>query len=209
MICSIFCKIQKHGLRNSLRWFISNAFIGKIVQQLRIFYYIILSDNKPKLNESRVFQPVQWCGFGSIYLNKVHLGFPKSPGFLNSSMYIEARSYQSKITIGAYTCINNNALIICNDSSIEIGSNCLIGCNFSVFDSDFHGIQVINRNNGNFPSIPVKINDNVFIGNNVTILKGVNIGINSIIGAGSVVTKDVNANSIYAGNPACFIRSLA
>ena len=52
------------------------------------------------------------------------------------------------------------------------------------------------------------IEKNVFIGANCIVLKGVVIGENSIIGAGSVATKDVRPNSIYAGNSACFVRSL-
>jgi acetyltransferase-like isoleucine patch superfamily enzyme len=54
----------------------------------------------------------------------------------------------------------------------------------------------------------VIIEDNVFIGAHSTILKGVTIGVNSVIGACSVVTKDIPANQIWAGNPARFIRAL-
>ena len=55
---------------------------------------------------------------------------------------------------------------------------------------------------------PVVIENNVFIGAHCIILKGVSIGENSIIGAGSVVTKNVPANQIWAGNPAKFIRKI-
>ena len=55
---------------------------------------------------------------------------------------------------------------------------------------------------------PVEIGDKAKIGANSTVLPGVRIGKNSLIGAGSVITKDVPANSVYAGNPAKFIRSI-
>ena len=55
---------------------------------------------------------------------------------------------------------------------------------------------------------PVVIEDNVFIGARCIILKGVTIGENSVVGAGSVVTKSIPANEIWAGNPAKFIRKI-
>ena len=55
---------------------------------------------------------------------------------------------------------------------------------------------------------PVKIEDNAFVGARSMILKGITIGKNSIIGAGSVVTKSVPENEIWAGNPARFVRKI-
>jgi len=75
-----------------------------------------------------------------------------------------------------------------------------------VFDSDFHGLSINDRLSRNYEAKPVYIDDNVFIGNNVTVTKGVVIGKNSVIGSGSIVTRDVQENSIYAGNPARFIK---
>ena len=57
-------------------------------------------------------------------------------------------------------------------------------------------------------SKPVFIDDNVWLGVNVTVLKGVTIGKNSVIGAGSVVTKNIPANVIAGGNPCVVIRNL-
>jgi len=104
----------------------------------------------------------------------------------------------------------SQAAIICH-LSIEIGNNVKIGGGARIFDTDFHAIDPELRINpktdfANKRKLPVVIEDNVFIGANSTILKGVTIGRNSIIGSGSVVTKNVPSNEIWAGNPARFIK---
>ena len=86
--------------------------------------------------------------------------------------------------------------------------NCLIGSNFTVFDTDFHQIDP-NYRNDSCDCNPVYISENVFIGSNVTILKGVTIGEGAIIAAGSIVISNVEANCIYAGNPAKKIKYMA
>jgi acetyltransferase-like isoleucine patch superfamily enzyme len=102
--------------------------------------------------------------------------------------------------------------IICNHQ-IKIGNNVTIGGNTVIYDTDFHSLNPLIRKNKTIDKksafkLPVTIEDNVFIGAHTTILKGVTIGQNSIIGACSVVTKTIPANEIWAGNPARFIRKL-
>lgn len=95
--------------------------------------------------------------------------------------------------------------------SIKIGAKCLIGANTKILDNDFHPVDANIRREtpGQFiPSAPVVIGENVFIGCNSLILKGAQIGYNSVIGAGSVVTGKIPANCIAAGNPARVIKSL-
>jgi acetyltransferase-like isoleucine patch superfamily enzyme len=118
---------------------------------------------------------------------------------------------EGTLSIGDNVGISSTA-IICNHQ-ISIGNNVMIGGNCVIYDTDFHVLNPQIRNDKSLDKqsakkAPVYIRDNVFIGAHCTILKGVTIGENAIIGAGSVITKDIPANEIWAGNPARFIRKL-
>lgn len=91
--------------------------------------------------------------------------------------------------------INNNLNLSCFDC-IEIGNNVGISENVTIRDSDDHSI------NGSKHTKPIKIGDNVWVGINATILKGVTIGDGAVIAAGSVVNRDVPPKSLVAGVPA-------
>lgn len=110
----------------------------------------------------------------------------------------------AEIVIGEDTGMSGGS--ICAASSIRIGAGCLIGANVTLADTDFHAINPVNRRYNKNPDeiavTPIVIEDNVFIGADVFVLKGVTIGKNSVVGAGAVVTRDVPANSIAVGNPA-------
>lgn len=86
----------------------------------------------------------------------------------------------------------------------------MIGSGTKIFDTDFHSVLYEDRLNGdrNVTSAPVHICEGAFIGACSIILKGVTIGKHSVIGAGSVVTKDVPDNEIWAGNPAKYVKDL-
>ncbi len=86
-------------------------------------------------------------------------------------------------------------------SKVEIGNNVLIGAGSNILDNDFHHSNFKKRGHMNIPAKPIIIEDNVFIGLNCTVLKGVKIGENSVIGAGSVVFNNIPANCIAIGNP--------
>ena len=90
--------------------------------------------------------------------------------------------------------------------SILIGDACMIAHGVYISDADWHGIYDRAEPVGN--TKPVILEDNVWIGDSAIICKGVTIGKNSIIGAGSVVTKNVPPNSIFAGNPAKLVKTL-
>lgn len=92
------------------------------------------------------------------------------------------------------TCMGRN-------NFIRIGDDCMLSENIDIWNTDSHHIinengNVINKNK------PIIIGNHVWIGKNCSILKGVIVGDNSIIGMSSVVTKNVDKNSIYVGNPA-------
>lgn len=105
-----------------------------------------------------------------------------------------------KLSIGDKTYVNAGTMIFARDK-VEIGSNCAISWNCQICDDDFHLVD--GRKSS---SAPITIGSHVWIGSNAIILKGVNIGDNSIVAAGSVVTKDVPPNTIVGGNPALVIK---
>jgi acetyltransferase-like isoleucine patch superfamily enzyme len=99
---------------------------------------------------------------------------------------------------------------ICAAERIIIGDNVIVGANATIVDTDFHPVGPLARQvrPQNAETAPIEIQDNVFIGMNCLILKGVTIGQNSVVGAGSVVTTSIPAGVICAGNPAKVVRSL-
>ena len=124
-----------------------------------------------------------------------------------------------RCTVGDFTLLNG-ALVMAEEK-IEIGSHCLISWNVGIADSDFHPLEPAQRlidaqalapffkdrpPRPKLKTAPVIISDNVWIGMNATILKGVTIGENSVVAAGSVVTKSVAPNVVVAGNPAVVVK---
>lgn len=100
---------------------------------------------------------------------------------------------------------------ICAAKEVVIGENTLIGADSVICDTDFHGLRPSERRDSVAhvrSARPISIGENVFIGTRVIILKGVRVGKNSVIGAGSVVTTDIPENCIAAGNPCKIIREL-
>lgn len=94
--------------------------------------------------------------------------------------------------------------------SITIGNHVKIGACVLLTDTDAHPIDYVSRrfSNEGTKSAPIVIEDDVWIGAHCVVLKGVTIGARSIIGAGSVVTKNIPADCIAAGNPCKIIKKL-
>lgn len=118
----------------------------------------------------------------------------------------------ASLTIGNNVAISATAMIAL--VSITIEDNVRIGGNTVIYDSDFHSLDVAKRiaqpeDTSDRKCKPVHICNGVFVGSHCTILKDVTIGENAIIGAGSVVSKNVPANEVWAGNPAKCVKKLA
>jgi acetyltransferase-like isoleucine patch superfamily enzyme len=98
---------------------------------------------------------------------------------------------------------------ICAAERIELGDKVMLGANVTVIDSDLHPTgSGVRRHEEISATRPVSIGDNVLVGMNAVILKGVTIGANSVIGAGSVVTHDIPPDSVAAGVPATVVASV-
>lgn len=125
----------------------------------------------------------------------------------DGTIQIQPRSKQSVIEIGCGCGFNNNVCIIAMES-VRIGDDCMVGDQVSIIDADFHEIDPETRNRSAGSIAPVTIGNNVWLGSKVMVLKGVSIGDNSIIGAGSVVAHSIPENVIAAGVPAKIIRNI-
>ncbi|HCO66814.1 MAG TPA: maltose acetyltransferase [Dysgonomonas sp.] len=107
--------------------------------------------------------------------------------------------YGYNIEVGDNFFANMN-LVILDGAKVSIGDNVFIGPNVGIYTAG-HPLDVPRRNMGLEYAYPVNIGNNVWIGAQATILPGVTIGDNAVIGAGSVVTKDIPANVLAVGNP--------
>lgn len=110
---------------------------------------------------------------------------------------------QAKLWVGDHVFFNYGLDIGCTES-IRIGSYTIIGPMVNIIDTNFHPVDV----NDLSCSKDIVISDNVWIGRGVLILPGVTIGTNSVIAAGSVVTRDIPNNVLAGGTPARVIREI-
>lgn len=129
---------------------------------------------------------------------------PLSP---HQPVLLSTRTKGSQITIGHHCGLTG--VVVVAASSVTIGDRVLIGSNAVIADTDFHPLapedRLIDINAGK--TEPIVICDDVFIGTQAMILKGVTIGAGAVVGARSVVTRDVPPGAIVAGNPARIIGS--
>ena len=128
-------------------------------------------------------------------------------GKLGQNVHLEAPFYLDygyRTTIGDDFFSNFN-LTILDGGGVEIGDRVFIGPNVGIYTAN-HPTDVRRREQGYEWALPVKIGNKVWIGGGVTILPGVTIGDNTVIAAGSVVTKDIPANVVAAGNPCKVIK---
>lgn len=123
--------------------------------------------------------------------------------FINPPFYCD---YGSHIEVGKNFFANYNCTII-DVAKVIIGDNCQMAPNVSIYTAG-HPLHPVSRNSLYEYGISVTIGDNVWIGGNTVILPGVHIGSNTVIGAGSVVTKDIPDWVVAAGNPCRVIKKI-
>ena len=114
--------------------------------------------------------------------------------------------YGSNCSIGAGTYINHGAYLM-DCAKITIGQHCFIGPGCGMYTA-IHPILPQERNSGMELCKPITLGDNVWLGGDVTILPGVTIGSNTVIGAGSVVVKDIPSGVVAVGNPCKVVRPI-
>lgn len=173
----------------------------------RIMLYELLTDTEIEGNPQKI-QPCVFTGPGRfIFGDNVFLGCLPSPYYWSTYCSFDTRTINAVIRIGSKVRINNN-LHCCAFGEISIGDSTLIGANVVIMDCDGHEINPTSRDSSCGQQANIAIGQNVWIGSNVMILKGVTIGDNSIIGAGSVVTKPIPSNVIAAGNPCRVLKEI-
>lgn len=156
-------------------------------------------------NDCHIAKPwhLRLSGSGISMGNYVHVQPSKTNDIsLTSWQWDEA---PSSISIGDF-CLLTPGVRISASKSITIGRGTMIASNAYITDSDWHGTY--NRTHESGQAAPVVLGENVWIGDSAIVCKGVTIGDNSIIGAGSVVTRDIPANVIAAGAPATVVKTL-
>jgi acetyltransferase-like isoleucine patch superfamily enzyme len=126
---------------------------------------------------------------------------------INRPCILSTHTSHAHISIGSGCGFSGT--VIGAAKKITIGNKVMCGANVTITDFDWHTVDAQDRHTaGQSPGSAVEIEDNVWIGLNALILKGVHIGRNSVIGANSVVVSSVPANVVAAGNPARVVRQL-
>jgi acetyltransferase-like isoleucine patch superfamily enzyme len=121
---------------------------------------------------------------------------------LNHPVFISTLQRGAELFVGDNFSMAGGSIIVAE--RIEIGNNVIFGPNLLISDADYHPLNPVDRRitSNRINSAPVIIEDDVYLGLNAVILRGVRVGKGSVVGAGSVVTHDVPAGMIVTGNPA-------
>lgn len=189
--------------------------IGYLYNAISRFYWCLRA--RVQLRIRGVALPKGFVVLGPLGISargQIHIG--ENVTIVNSSRFNRAgvnhptqlvAGEGATLTIGDNTGISG-AAIFCS-KSITIGNHVLLGANCKIYDTDFHPIDFMDRRKGRpCNTEPIVIEDDVWLGAGVTVLKGVTIGARSVIAAGSVVTINIEPDSLAGGVPARQIRRL-
>lgn len=130
-------------------------------------------------------------------------------GRMGYDCYIEPSlqcSYGFNLEVGDHFFANSNCFFM-DDAKITFGDHVFIGPNCAFYTAQ-HPIHPVQRNRKIEQALPISVGNNVWFGGNCVVLPGVNIGSNTVIGAGSIVTKDIPDNVVAVGNPCRVLRSI-
>jgi acetyltransferase-like isoleucine patch superfamily enzyme len=197
---------------------------------LKKIIYKFLIGFEEKLGDARVFYNLKKVSLGKesiLYREAQICNMRDDPKNILIGDNSHIRGELLTFNYGGNIKIGNNTFVgigtkIWSGESVKIGSNVLISHNVNILDTDSHELNHIERakgfmnligeghpkEKGNIITEPVIIEDNVWISFNAVILKGVKIGRGAIIAAGAIVTKDVEAFTLVAGNPAKEVKRL-
>lgn len=137
------------------------------------------------------------------YLNKITIG---NRCYFDDKVKIVINK-EGNLDIGNNTLFSSNVNINAGVGNIKIGSNIMVAANSYIINGDHNYSDELSVRNSNHVTKDILIEDNVWIGANCLILKGVTIGEGAIIGAGSVVIKDIPPYSVCVGSPCKFIKN--
>ena len=132
-------------------------------------------------------------------------GYKSNQIGLNRPCSFSAMSMTARVQVGDYCAFSGT--VIAAAESITLGDRVICGANTTITDTDWHGLHPSERRNPG-RTAPVVLEDDVFLGLGVTVLKGVTIGHGTFVAAGSVVTRSLPPTVLAAGNPARVIREL-
>lgn len=124
--------------------------------------------------------------------------------YLSSGVQVIVK--RGNLVVGDRAFVGVGSILVARHG-IQIGNDALIGEYVSIRDQD-HALDRVERAKGDFTSSPIVIGDNVWLGAKVTVIQGVTIGNNVVVGANSVVTHDLPDNCVAVGSPARVVRHL-
>ena len=201
LISKLYYKFRKHP--SSKKKYIKGS--GNVFKDLGLISRtrrIIIGDNNYVEN-----------GVGANVSNtKIHISGSNNKVTIGSGTYLDnsviwIQGNNCELNIGKNVSVEGASFAIAEDNQkIEIGDDCLFSYKIEFKTSDSHSIIDMETNKRINPAQSIKLGRHVWLGAQVTILKGVTIGDNSIIGTGSIVTKDIPTNVIATGIPAKVVK---